>query len=202
MSKHTIKYNRLLLFFIIAVSIIGLYFFFKKQIQIPQNLKYTKNKINYQKSSEENNQNKKYTNNDFKFSFLYPSDFYIKEIDDYTGKHVILTPLSPDSPQQPDEYIFTSFEITPIPKGKEFDELMEYYQEQSEDKEIYPDFSIKNIEIDGMKTKLIRANDPYSGNMISAFLIDIGKYVIEISYFESTSFTNEYKKIVDSIIFL
>ncbi|MCK5212107.1 hypothetical protein KAJ89_05380 [Candidatus Parcubacteria bacterium] len=96
--------------------------------------------------------------------------------------------------------MYTSLRVKKILKGEQYEELMNDFHNKSQDKEQYPNYSQEEININGNQALKIKYVFGYSGGLDVNILLDVGDYVLHITYYDDTAYVDEYKQIIDSIV--
>ncbi|MFH1030439.1 MAG: hypothetical protein V1770_04235 [bacterium] len=217
----TIQYNIIMLALFILVIVASLSVFLSnrtKNSPITQCLPATETKIqdHVNNNSDSNNdnlifdssikiidyKNKKYVNNDLKFSFLFPTNFYLNEDQYGRNSFIMVSPFAPNDPMRTTEANITNSLNITITGGDNLDMLIEDYQNKSKEKSLYPDFSLENIIINGETATRIKYNDPFSGGIIFIILLNVEEHVLKVSYFSDSAYVDAYKNIINNITFL
>lgn len=221
MIIKTIKFNEILLVLFILGIVASLYVFFSKQTKnskILQHSSTTETKIQNQENNNPssnsdnlifdssietiNDKNKKYINSNLGFSFIFPTNFYLKEDLYDKNNFIIVTPFAPNDPMRTTEANVTNSLNITITEGDNLDMLIEDYKNKSKEKNLYPNFSLENITIARETATRIKYNDPFSGGIIFVVLLNAKGRVLKISYFDDSNYIDAYKNIINNITFL
>lgn len=221
MIIKTIKFNKIILALFILVVATSLYVFLSKQTKnrkIPQRSSAPETKIQNQKNNNPsinsdnlifdssietiNDKNKKYINSNLEFSFIFPTNFYIKEDRYDKNSFIIVTPFAPNDPMRTTEANITNSLNVTITEGDNLDMLIEDYKNKSKEKNLYPNFSLENMIIAGETATRIKYNDPFSGGIIFVVLLNVKGRILKIFYFDDSNYIDAYKNIINNITFL
>ncbi len=143
-----------------------------------------------------------YFDKDLGISFTYPDNLYIEKEALKPNFDVVVTPLAPDDPERknPEGFIYTSLRMKKVSKGNEYNSLLDYFHEKSQDKESYPVYEERDMEINGNKIKLIKFTFGFSGGLDVNYLLDAGDYILYVSFYNDTLYADEYGEITESIV--